>query len=257
MHLSLVSTQEAITYTFRAVPDGFGWACCTVNDATGELLITSVWGNWSHRWSADPQHLGAPSLTAFIGSRADVDYLARKLQGGSFRAGQCWSAVGTARALRRRVRERRLEEGREQLEGRLEPEDYDCGRIPNHLLDRYTAEGLPMFSHRDVAAPTWQDPSRKERLPYLSREAARELWKAIGALADAVSRSPDLFYERAQQIEGFCDYVTEEPWEYGEMEQMPEDRALRDIVLPALIAACRERRDTAICVPSASPSQNS
>jgi hypothetical protein len=240
--LSLVATQTAVTYQFRAAAGQFGWACCTVNDATGELLITSDWGNWSHRWSTDPRHLGAPTLTAFIGGRGSVDYLARKLQREGT-AGRSWSGEATAAALRRRLCERRLEHGREQLENRLEPDDMDgYGRIPTRLLDRYTEhDGLPLFSQRYVDAPTWRDPHRREQLPYLTRETARRLWRAIGALADEVGRSSDLFYERVLQLDGFTDYVTGEPWEYGETEQTPEDRALREIMLPPLIEACRAR----------------
>lgn len=239
--LTLIATHAATTYSFRAAVGEFSWACCTVNDATGELAITSDWGNWSHRWSANPEHLGAPTLTAFIGDRGDVDYLARKLQREG-NAGRRWSAHGTAAALRRRLCERRLEDGREQIDGRLEPEDLDCGRVPNRLLDRYSGQGLPLFSHRMVSAPTWRDIERKERLPYLTRDTARGLWDAIGRLADEVRGSNgDLFYERVQQIATFGDYVTESPWEYGETEQTPEDKALRELVLPALIDACRQR----------------
>lgn len=248
--LSLVSTQTAITYSFRAAPGQFGWASCTINDTTGELLITSDWGNWSHRWSPDPRHLGAPSLTAFIGTRGDIDYLASKLQGGGLRAGRRWSAEKTAIALRRRLCERRLEAGRAQLENRLEPEDLDgYGRVPTHLLGRYTEHGLPIFSDHYDNAPTWSKDHGRERLPYLSRDTAHRLWDAISALANDVSRSADLFFERLQQIDGFADYVTEEPWEYSETEQTPEDRALRGLVLPALIEACRPRENIAPPMP--------
>ena len=236
--LSLVSTQTATTYSFRAAPGTFDWACCTVNDATGELLITSDWGNWSHRWNAHPEALGAPTLTVFIGDRGDVDYLARKLQNEGT-GGVRFSGAATARALRQRLCERRLEDGREQLENRLEPDDMPDGAPLPHLSDRYDERGLPLFSDHYVDGPTWRD--RRERLPYLSRDTARRIWNAIGAVAEDVGRSSDLFYERVQQIDGFTDYVTEEPWEYGETEQTPEDRALRDIVLPALIEACRAR----------------
>lgn len=256
--LRLVSTQTAITYSFRAAPGEFGWACCTVNDATGELLITSDWGNWSHRWSADPKHLGAPSLTAFIGTRGDVDYLARKLQREG-KAGRRWSAAATARALRRRLCARRLEDGREQLERRLDPEDMPGGKPLSHLVvpvGGFTADGLPAYSYQMPAEyrngrPWKHDGTLYDRLPYLTRDTARRLWDAIGELADELSGSNgDLFYERVQQIDGFADYVTEQPWEYGETEQTPEDRALRDIVLPALIAACRASATAAAPAPA-------
>lgn len=242
--LSLVSTQTATTYSFRAAPGTFGWACCTVNDATGELLITSDWGNWSHRWDPRPSCLGAPTLTAFIGTRGDVDYLARKLQGGGNRAGRRWSAEETARALRHQLCDRRLEDGRERIEGRLDPDDMPGGEPLRHLVGRYDDYGLPIYSHRMPAeyrnGRPWKiDGSSYEPLLYLTRDIARRLWDEIGELADEVSGSSDLFFERIQDIEGFRDYVTEEPWEYSATEQTTEDKALREIVLPALIEACR------------------
>ena len=230
MGLSLTATQTAITYVFRGVPGEGGWAHCTVNNATGELSIQSDWGSWAHCWSPDPGHLGAPSLTAFIGGRGNVDYLARKLQHGG---GHRWSAAGTSRGLRRQLCQRRLEDGREQLGARLEPDERAGGR------GRHDEEGRPLFSFRYVDAPTWNDPLHKEQLPYLTRDIARSLWRAIGETADSVS-SPDLFFERILQIEGFSDYVTEEPWECSVTEQTSRDRALREIVLPALIRACRD-----------------
>lgn len=109
--------STAVTYSFETSGSVFkSWALCTVNDRTGELLITSDWGNWAHRWSADPESLGAASLTAFIGKRfaqpdpSRVDYLARKLQpNGQDRR---WSAEATVKALKRVLCERRLEDGR-------------------------------------------------------------------------------------------------------------------------------------------------
>lgn len=52
--LTLVSTQAAVTFSFRATGGASGWANCTVNNATGELLITSDWGDWCHRWDPHP-----------------------------------------------------------------------------------------------------------------------------------------------------------------------------------------------------------
>lgn len=240
--LVLTSAKAAsITYSFvtEGDPGDFrSWALCTVNDQTGELLITSDWGSWSHRWHASPEALGAPTLTAFIGSRGDVDYLARKLQREG-REGTRFSEEETTRALRRSLCERRLRDGREQLERRLEPDDYDGGRIPNHLMDRYTEAGLPILSYREVDSPTWKDPLRKERLPYLTAEAARVLWDEIGETIGECGASTDLLFDRLLRLSGFVEYVTDEPWNHVMTEQTPEDRALRDIVLPALIEACK------------------
>src|SRR5882757_1894032 len=148
----------ATTYSFETEGEGFrSWAVCTVNDQTGELLITSDWGSWSYRWHASPEALGAPTLTAFIGNRGEVDYLARKLQKEG-RDETCFSAQKTAHALNRLLCARRLEDGREQLENRLEPEDWGRQR------DRYTKDGFPMLSWRTCPVTTWQDSTRTERL---------------------------------------------------------------------------------------------
>jgi hypothetical protein len=112
--LELVATHRtAVTYHFRS-PDRFGgYALCTVNDKTGELLIVSDWGNWSHSWY--PHHLGQPSLTHFLATRSDGDYLACKLLG---RAGaQALDADATIKAWRKTLCESRLESGRGERGG--------------------------------------------------------------------------------------------------------------------------------------------
>lgn len=220
----------SVTYSFETEGDRFrSWALCTVNDQTGELLISSDWGSWSHRWNASPSALGAPTLTAFIGDRGDVDYLARKLQKEG-RGGQVFSTRETARALRWLLCERRLNDGRCQLENRLEPED-----LPPRSSTDYTPEGLPLFSGQV------SDHDYMKRLPYLTIDVARRIWDEIGDLAEELNRSNgDLFYERLESIDGFTEYVTGEPREHGATEQTFEDKVLRYVVLPALIEACKD-----------------
>lgn len=233
------ANAAAVTYAFVTEGEGFkSWALCTVNDQTGELLITSDWGSWSHRWLASSSALGLPTLTAFIGTRGGVDYLAKKLQGESTRAVR-FSEEKTAEALRRLLCQRRLAHGRVQLESRLEPEYFVDGKPLRHLLDRYTDDGLPVYSGRTVPAPNYYERDRTEQLPYLTAEAARSLWDEIGETVGECSPSIDLLYDRLLRLSGFLEYVTEEPWNYVMTEQTPEDRALRDIVLPALIKACK------------------
>ncbi len=241
--LVLTSAKSAsITYSFVTEGEGFrSWALCTINDQTGELFISSDWGSWAYRWHASPEALGAPTLTAFIADRTEIDYLARKLQ---HRGGVRFSPDKTASALRRLLCERRLEDGRDQLAHRLEPEDYDDGRLPKHLMDRYTEAGLPLISHHQVDSPTWQDPTRKERLPYLTMDAARTLWDEIGATMGEGGSNTDLGFDQLLRLSGFVEYVTDEPWNHMMTEQTPEDRVLRDIVLPALIEACKSAVDS-------------
>jgi hypothetical protein len=107
--LQLVRTSTgARTYHFRSTQPLGGWALCTVNDETGELLIVSDWGNWSHIWN--PKHLGSPSLTRFIADREGYDYLANKLLGSDGSWGL--DADATVQKWRRRLAEARLRDGR-------------------------------------------------------------------------------------------------------------------------------------------------
>jgi hypothetical protein len=112
--LQLVATlQTARTYHLRSSEPIGGWALCTVNDATGELLIVSDWGNWSHHWN--PKHLGSPSLTHFITDRRGYDYLAGKLLGS--RDARVLDAGRTIAKWRKQLCDRRLSEGREGMYG--------------------------------------------------------------------------------------------------------------------------------------------
>jgi hypothetical protein len=107
--LQLVATlQTARTYHLRSTEPLGGWALCTVNDTTGELLIVSDWGNWAHLWN--PKHLGSPSLTHFIADREGYDYLANKLIGS--RDARVLDADKTIAKWRKQLCVQRLVEGR-------------------------------------------------------------------------------------------------------------------------------------------------
>ena len=118
--LKLVATlTSARTYHFQSTEQLGGWALCTVNDATGELLIVSDWGNWAHLWN--PKHIGSPSLTHFIADREGYDYLACKLLDRD----DAWvlDADATIKKWRKRLCEQRLAVGRAG----------DDRRLPHHL----------------------------------------------------------------------------------------------------------------------------
>lgn len=223
--LKLVSTElSAVTYRFRGEAP-FSWAACTVNDVTGELLITSDYGNWSHRWPVNG--LGDKTLTAFIG-QGDVDYLARKLDPSEQR-GRAFSAVETIKALRRLVVKRRLENGRTRLEDRTtDPEDFGPdGKVLPYLRQNLTDDGFPRYEEN----ADW----------FLSKSQARELWNALGRYEGY--RGGDSFYHEVMGIPGFEEFVTSEPWEYQQSDREPPNSALREIVLPALIEACRDNTE--------------
>ncbi len=102
----------ATTYRFRN--SHHEWANCTVNDATGELIIVSDWGNWSFMWDPRPHSgLGCATLTHFLGvsrhdgsPRVEMDYFAMKLLGrrGAYR----FSAELNVAHFRKRLCEQRL-----------------------------------------------------------------------------------------------------------------------------------------------------
>lgn len=113
--LKLARVHRSAT-TYHLVPErrSFGWALCTVNDETGELTITSDWGNWSHRWPTDPRSLGYPTLTHFLAARESSgkhwdEYLARKLTLGDASKRWRFDEDKTVAAFRRLICERRLE----------------------------------------------------------------------------------------------------------------------------------------------------
>jgi hypothetical protein len=96
-----VTLGTATVYSFRFA---WGWAIFTINDATGEFHIQSDWGNYAYRWSADPKHLGSPTLTAFL-ARGDANYVADKLHYGRPGDREEFDEETTKRGLRRRVGE--------------------------------------------------------------------------------------------------------------------------------------------------------
>lgn len=121
---------SATTYRLRPA-EGFGWANCTVNDATGELAITSDWGNWSYMWGTNPHSLGCATLTHFLGTnrsngtpRVEFDYFAMKLLGRA--GGYRFSVEKTTAHFRKKLCARRFETSRGDLTHDLARELWDA-----------------------------------------------------------------------------------------------------------------------------------
>lgn len=218
--------SQATTYHFRlADNEPFGWALCSVNDGTGELLITSDYGNWSHRWSADPKHLGHPTLTHFLGERAGEDYLAAKLLGR--RSCYEWDRAATVREFRKRLAERRLDRGRRYAS------------VPECLRDA-----------------DYLEPLRSDGRRMLTRDAAREMWDLLGDLEGAHDERE--FLDRFMADDDLTYWVSERPFEETQDRPSRDYEILTKGILPALVEACAaevkrraERQATCITVVSA------
>ena len=206
--LVMVSTSTATTFNFRG--EHCAWACCTVNDATGELAITSDWGNYAHRWNID--HLGKnhddrlTTLTEFI-SGGSIEYLADKLMSREQR--DRFDADATVAEFRKLLRDKRREAKR-------------------------LYAGLPRT--------TWWSVTREG---VLDKDAARRLWDAVESLAvdcENTHNGGDWFVERyfsARDMEGASALVCDEPWNLIRTKPSGEYLALTKLTLPALVEACK------------------
>jgi hypothetical protein len=207
--LELASVGVATTYYFHGKPHG--WASCTVNDATGELLITSDWGNMSNRWPSSPKALGRPTITDCIGRSWGVEYMTGKLLAED-RRDQCFDIDATVAEFRRRLCEQRLLWGRE-------PEMMERGIRQRQNWRVYDPHPHGLTEHR-----------------------AREIWEEIDSLAsdvgDAHESCSTLFLERLMNAEWFSLLDVSEPWERLRHRPSLEADALIEFILPALKIAC-------------------
>ena len=201
---------QATTYRFRTT-ERFGWAICTVNDVTGELLIVSDWGNWAHRWNPSPNQLGAASLTHFIGDRHAYDYIAMKLLGR--RGAVRFSAEETTKKLRHDLAVLRLEDGR-------------CLADASTEWKRATMVGTR---------------GRK----FIKAYEARELWDALGELASDIgpgdsASAETLYVERLLNL-NHHEVLGQDLYEDMQHVPSPDYKILVGSILPALASACLER----------------
>jgi hypothetical protein len=233
-------TNAATTYSFRG--ETRGWALCTVNDQTGELIITSDWGSWSYQWSPQPSHLGHATLTHFIGDRAGPDYIADKLLGR--RGSYVFSAPETTKHLRKRLCEVRWKDGKEQNARLLDWGDDDDYRDG---LAAIRNDGGYSHDHSLIRTPTerWKagDPTEQWRY-YLTASQARELWDELGDLESEIHPGEDdaarqVYIDRFTRIDNH-EILSEEPWEDTQTVESRDSKILRGTILPALVIACRD-----------------
>jgi len=234
--LVLKSTSTATTYYFRPDPKdegrhAFGYALATVNDETGELTVQSDWGKWSYQWNPRPHALGHPTLTDFIATRTTgCNYLADKLWGKGY-GGSRFSPQKTVAALRKRLAETRLEEGRHHL--RIS--EYTHIRGP--AIDRMDAGAQSVSAHkrRYYDFQSWTGVDGEP----LTKGIAREIWDALDELDDH-GLSGELFVERLYRVNGVA-WLGDELWDQLEHDQDPAYTILLESILPALQSACAER----------------
>ena len=239
-------TNAATTYSFVNAERDFGWALCTVNDQTGELVITSDWGSWSYMWSPAPSHLGAATLTHFLGSRSGPDYLRGKLLG---RRGEMqFSARATTAHFRKLLCAARWKDGKHQNERLLDLYEYGEDETDyREGLEGIRADNHHRLLKRDNERWRLGDPSVERDRYYLTAAGARELWNELGDLeSDLGDGSGDaaqtLYVERFGQLD-YCEFVTDDPWQETQSVESNEAKILHDTILPALIAACRKHAD--------------
>lgn len=237
--------STATTYQLYVPAALGGWANCTVNDQTGELSIHSDWGNWSYQWSPRPEHLGAEDLTEFLAKMPDAesDYVARKLQGG-WNAGHRFDGEATAAEMVSVIAKHRLEHGRNAIERCRDYQDGDGAP--------YTIED----AEHDL------DQKNSEHFHHLTASAARGLADAVAELgADLNGHGGNskaieaVFGERVVDLvsQHDAEWMFPEPWDHYQHTQTFDDKMLRDAVLPAMFAACRQRRIEAMLVAANGP----
>lgn len=228
-------TRSATTYSLREV-GGSGWVLATVNDGTGGLDISSSYGSWSYRWNTAGLET---RLTEFLaGSGADVDYLARKLLANDH--SRTFSPRATITAIRRKLCERRLADGREALAERIDD--------PHELRWRgggYYENGFPVYADRHTARAVRLGAPYGRHPELLTKDKARNIWKQIIRF-DGYFDERIFVEEYAKWVfRGDLDDYIPHPEETAFFECMTYEPAaewtwLTERILPAIITAIRQ-----------------
>lgn len=119
--------------------------------------------------------------------------------------------------------------------------DYVANKLQRegHASHRFSAEKTVTAWRKVLCARRLEEGREVGADAALSRECARALWDDLDNLAEC--DDADLFLDQAYQIEGLTDWITDTPYEDMETEQTPQDRVLREQILPALVSVLRTR----------------
>jgi hypothetical protein len=127
------------------------WTHAYLDDDMGTLMITSDWGDWSHRWGLSGMPKGVAFSDFIFGDRNDFNYVARKLYSGR-RDDVEWDEKATKRELRKRV-------ARGFRSGEFGPNT--CTELMHEIdaaetfEELYYSELLVVYADDRYSKPTW------------------------------------------------------------------------------------------------------
>lgn len=168
--------SPAVTYRF--VFEHEGWLHATLNDTTGELLITSDWGNYGYRWDA----LGDRTVTEFLAEKGreqwDCHYIVQKFLNGTqsknleevVDTDATWKPIATRIIEGRRAQNMDADRARE-LWDELETwkdADFDMEALPDELCE-FLGGWHDAFHQVVMGRSGWWQVLADELLPWFCR----------------------------------------------------------------------------------------
>lgn len=173
------TTTGARTYRFRPEDRDLGWALVTINDATGEVLICSDWGNYTEIFGRSG--LGTVDVTHFL-ARYDAgsfDYLVNRFLG---RAKRTFCSDATVDRLRERLIDLRREDI--SLSGRKPP--HPCGYFTH---DDFEAASAELEELRDIGQGEQASALFWERLPDKVTELISDIHESFAEVETSAAQS--------------------------------------------------------------------
>lgn len=111
-----VNIHKPTAYSFRFEKPLGCWAIFTLNEATGEFILTSDWGTFSYRWNVNS--LGGKKLTQFL-AECEPDYIVRKFAQDNKNLSNIIDVAATKAEIKRLIEEN--------------PNYYDLEEVDNQL----------------------------------------------------------------------------------------------------------------------------